>query len=184
MDIFTYIQRVIGQLCGTCDPCNVLFWTNKQTQIRYPGLDGIHPWPMPSVTKDPWVRYLSGMGLVLLVTNYIKILISHMYHCYSSRDECHWSQANEITWSGLKARPPFGVLERGNGAMAPEKFVTIFWTFIKLSVYCMCNDRLNSMLGTIRGDGITHICKSVCMGFHPPAFYILIKTNNIYSFAL
>ena len=159
MDIFTYIQRVIGQLCGTCDPCNVLFWTNKQTQIRYPGLDGIHPWPMP------------------LVTNYIKILISHMYHCYSSRAECHWSQANEITWSGLKAGPPFGVLERGNGVMAPEKFVTIFWTFIKLSVYCMCNDRLNSMLGTIRGDGITHICKSVCMGFHPPAFYILIKTT-------
>ena len=177
MAIFTYISQLIGQLCGTGSEHEPLSGNHKHTHNRPPGLSVIHPWPMPSVTKDPWVRYLSGVGPMPLVTNYIKILISHMYHCYSSRAECHWSQANKIIWSGLKARPPFGVLKQGNGAMAPEKFVTIFWTSIKLSVYCMCNDRLNSMLGTIRGDGITHICTSVCMGFHPPAFYILVKTT-------
>ena len=155
MHLSPYIQYLIGGLRGIRPACKTAPGNYKQTRSTVLGPMPFIPGPMPLVTRDPQVRYPYGVGRVLLVTNYIRILLSHMCMAWA---ECHSSHLTGRCLAPGAPTPPFGVLGLRGGVLAPEHNLKILWTFIKFSVYYLCNIDRISELGTIRGD------RTMCAG--------------------
>ena len=110
----------------------------------------LSPGPMALVTKDVRIRYMSGMGPMALVTNYIEMQLSLFISCMLWPGTSATQPRTGMIWLGRGTHPPNRRVRKGKWGDGPTRKFTKISEFLNSAVSIDFNNRVNSEY--IRGE--------------------------------